>query len=173
MKEVLPLLRSLGMLILFLQVAPCIAQDANALASSVVYRRSSLVVRPVETLDRAQLQARLKYSQKLKLSGIILTASAPVLEGIALGILFGEGGIGHKAPTQPVPTPTEAQVRSGKTAGAFFLFCGAAGPAAFLSGVPLLVTGLVRERRYKKMLTPVKFQSGWLPDGKLGLAMNF
>jgi hypothetical protein len=123
-------------------------------------------------LVRTDLQQKLKEAQKLKLSGIVLTTAGPVLEGAAL-VMIAIGGFGDKARTEPAPPPTKGQQRWNRALPPLFWFCGVGGPAAFLSGVPLLTTGLLRERRYKKMLAPVQLKTGWLPDGKIGLALNF
>ncbi|HWB64601.1 MAG TPA: hypothetical protein VG603_13890 [Chitinophagales bacterium] len=124
---------------------------------------------PYQFKSNSTLEAQIKHAQRLKTAGIVLTCAAPVLEAGALVAFAYSWGRSAKYSTA---TQT-GNYYTNKVAAPLFYTLGALGPAAFLSGVPLLVTGAVKLRHFRKLQQPVTTQTGLLPDGTVGLNLQF
>jgi hypothetical protein len=150
------------------------AAQSLAVCNYILTERSRSAFAPpkIEARDWAGMQAGLKKARKIKIAGIVLTCAAPLFDVsavLAFGASYGESA----RPGEGVHPRTAAYIRYNNFLTSAFVIGATLGTAEFLSGVPLLVTGLIKEHKYKKGLKGIQYQTGWLPDGNVGAAFKF
>ena len=109
------------------------------------------------------------YAAKLNYTGNLMIGGGVGLAGVGTFLIY-QGFKTYNTPAAPVSTDPAGDVQRNHTQGTAYI---AGGAIAFIGSAVLIALGAKNKVEFKHRKKLMSLQTGWLDDGKTGVALTF